>query len=291
MLFQTKMQTEIKAADAVIARREKIRGAIAKDVEALGRLAQKLIDAEQAERDQEVRLALGDDAMEAKSPANPKSEKVRAEIAGYANRLQGLRSAFLGLAPRLNERRRAIAGELPEHNEKVDSDFSEEWTKAVAAFSRVVGKRAAIERSMGRKMNLREPVATIPQAHEIADALRPQTILDQIRDALESLISNPPDRYPDPDNGLRPFDPRKVYELTRDFQDTSGPGLQAGTLVVESMLDAGWLDFLAGVGNAVPFVDPGIGESRNAARMAVLQIQAEQRESRAEEPNPTGRVA
>lgn len=42
MLFQTKMQTEIKAADAVIARWEKIRGAIAKDVEALGRLAQKI---------------------------------------------------------------------------------------------------------------------------------------------------------------------------------------------------------------------------------------------------------
>jgi hypothetical protein len=133
----------------------------------------------------------------------------------------------------------------------------------------VLGKRLAIEKNLGRKLNLSEPTPVTPDAETLASMFGPAELLTVVMTHIESAASKPVSRNPDSANILKPFDRRKVYVLSQPFQDASGPRLEAGTMVVESSLEPGWLDLLVGVGNAVPVADPRLQTAQDAALNAM----------------------
>lgn len=275
MLFQAKIKTELKAADAVLAKRTRTIEVIASEVRKLSEVAKQLLAAERDFRDAQVeRMIGGSDAEDVDSRA----ETLRSEIQKIGGRLQALRSSLKRQAPELLACHNAIAAELPSHESTIEQDFSKEWSKAVTAFSAVQARRAVIERELGRKLVLADPVPSAIDTETMAEMFRPLGTVRTILGILEALNGRVPS---DLGSTMRRFDHRAVHVMGGNgFKDSTGPFMPPGTVVVESSFEAGWLEFLVGVGDSFIALDPREAEATNCARLAGLQVKAAESERR-----------
>lgn len=268
------MKSALKDAGALMARRDKITKAIAREVGKLGETVERLAEVELGLREVNAKKLLGEATESDGNGAEKELRACRTEIDGLSENLAALRGQLPKMAPATMERYRALEAELPAHNAAIEEEFRREWAKAVANFSAALAKRALVEESIGRKLQLTEPNAASASV-SASEMGAPKEMMKTLRGHLESLTSSAPPRYAAFETVMRPYDsrPYKIYVLGKAFQDQSGPVLQAGTKVIEQMLEPGWLDHLVAVGDAFSMPDPAAANSCEI-RQSLSQIDA-----------------
>jgi hypothetical protein len=277
------MKAELKAAESILSRRSKIRAALADE---LGKLQNALDDRIQAERDvQEAEVAetLGEGSGAER--ARKRLETAHASIAKIGNRLTGLRVALAEQSGDFAKAYDSLNAEVPAHLESLKREFAVEWERAITVFAAALGKKAMLEGLCGEKLTLPEPKPA--QNVDLGEAGRPHKILAEVREALAAICAHIPQRGSDPRNLLEAYHPELVYVLQRDFQDSSGPLLTQGTKVVGISLDGAWLDFLAGVHDALPYLEPGKESAVALAERKIQRIQQAEAEAKEKAGNPS----
>lgn len=279
------MKSALKDAGTLLARRDKIAKAIGREVSKLGELVERLAAAELRARDIAGRKLLGEATQSENDDGERELRTCRAEIEVSTQDLGALRMQLHGLAPALMERYRALEAEVPAHNAAIEEEFRREWDKAIANFSAALAKRALVEDSIGRKLQLTEPNAASASA-SAGDSGTPRKTMEELRVKMQSLSAAPSPRNPAFASILKPYDPRKVYVLRKPFQDSSGPLLPAGTKVIEAMLEPGWLDHVVSLDNAFP-MEPAAADRaeirQGLADIDRVELAAKRARERAEE--------
>jgi hypothetical protein len=273
MFLQSEMKSALKTADALIARRNKIASVIATEVEKLTGLVQRLMAAKSEDADAEAAQLL-DGAMPERE--GRRADPVRSEIRRAGDRLNSLRAAIAALVPNLIRTARAVEGEIESHHREIEKKFAREWEDASKAFSLVLGKRAVIEKTLGRPLSLGGPMAVDPAPEAVAEIIMPRDILSTLRELVEKGGAMAPS------SGIRriPFDSEQVYISRKIIVDANGPPLAPGTFLVEACLEPGWLDFYVGVQSVVRADDERCIVAQEAASNERLRIGALETERR-----------
>jgi hypothetical protein len=273
------LRNELKQSEAILSKRTKLRQAIENELQKLQSAIDNRLEAESAVAQAQIAEVVGESGGTVERAKKALNAALTA-IEEHGTKLRALRKGIVETAPELARRYDGLNSELPGHLAAVTQSFTEEWNKAVSAFSQVLSRRSEIERLLGQKLALTEPtVSPVGLGDEVE---KPQTLLAEIRESLDLIAGHAPVRH-DP-KGLFPvFDSRKVYVLTTHFADQSGPTLEPGTRVVECSLEPGWLDHLTAIGYAIPHVDT---EQASAALLA--QNKASRIRQQAEQQNEHG---
>jgi len=242
----TKM-VALRGVDRVLDSCAKINATIKTELNKLQVLIRERLSGERAVIDAETAAALGESADTA--GARSRSEQVLQSIARQSGILAGLRSRLAAMAGEMESERQAVSAALPEHIERVKGDFAGKWSRGVATFSALLGERQALENLLG-KLDLAEPSAT---GTELAPAVTaPWQAQEQLVTALGVIAAwSRSALWPEVDEmGPRsgsPFDPAKVYVLTRPLN-----GLEAGEPVIEASFEPGALAHFVAIGYALP---------------------------------------
>lgn len=274
MLF-SKYKRLAGAASAIDAR-NKLARAIETERTKLLKLIPERFAAETALRDAETALALGEAAdLDA---AHQRVNETLAAIERQSTILAGLRHRLAGMAGEIESQYRGVKGMLPDHMERIRADFSAEWSKGVAAFSALLGKRKALEALVGR-LQLSDPS---PVAYELpADVTAPWKAAEELAAALEeiaafgraavlpALDAMSASQHP-------PYIPGAVYRITHPAS-----GLEPGTLVTDAVFAPGMLPHLSNIGYAVAATSQEWQNTTEAAERAARSISSEAQADRA----------
>lgn len=272
----------LRGAVRVLELRAKVLAAIEAELKKLQSLIQDRRQVERAVIAAETAAALGESADPA--AAHKQAEQVAKSLDKQAGILSGLRTRIAAMAGDLETERRAVSAALPEYEERVKSEFSNKWARGVATFSALLGERQALESLIGRRMELPEPQ---PAAVELPEMGAPWNALEQLTAALEQISGwSRAAAWPEMDSmlpgGSRPFDPTKVYVLTRPQN-----GIGAGEAVVEASFEPGTLAHLVNIGYAVAADADEWQSALNAGSMAAQRARVEaEGESRRRTPSP-----
>ncbi len=264
--------------DRVVDARNKITAAIEAAKEKLLAAIPERFAAEVALRDAEASNALGEPVdIEA---ARRRVTATAAAIEQRSTVLSGLRYRLAALAGETEVQYQAVKAALPDHAERVKSDFAAEWAKGAAAWSALLGRRAAVEALLGSALTLPEPQ---PSACELpAEVSAPWKACEELSAGLSEIagLGNWADMLAVDrmiPRGHRPYDRTAIYSIT-------GPaaGLEPGTLVVDGVFPVGMLEHLHNLGDAELATLQAWQGGLEAGQRAAQRISAEkQREQQA----------
>ncbi len=265
------LRSETKAAENVLAARGKRIAAIASEVSKLTEFLALLLAAETCLQEAEASEAVGEASTGTVAKARARVEAIRRDIEAVSSRLAGLRRSAASYGPEMAQRHDALAGEIPERNRALAEAFTAEWKDATERFALMLSKRAAIEKVLGQKLTLPNPT---PTDFDLGEVAKPDQLLIALNQAVQSAGAVAVETGPDPRGILKPFVPGALYVMDRDFQDSTGPTLQASTLVIEASLEPGWLAHLVRIGDAIPATDSVRSAAVAAAHSARINQQA-----------------
>lgn len=263
----------LPAAEAVLEQFTKLDQAIGLRVVGLHPLIRQRLEAERELRNAEAAVAIGEQADAQK--VQKRAVAARADLDRAADVLRGLRARQAALGGELVGAREQLSGEMPEHRAAVAEDFRAEWQKAVASFSAVLSRRAAIERICGP---LDLPEATAGTCELESEVLRPNLALSGLASAIKTLASAA-DAAKSESSITAPvlgtvavlYDATRVYRLTRATR-----GLEKDMLVVDASFSEGRLRHLVECGWAVPVrdrdVDRGLRDAKEAAERITREV-------------------
>ena len=267
MLEKLKKMAALRGAVRVLESRAKIAMAIEAELKKFQALVRERLQADRAVIETEASQVLGEPADS--SGASRKAEQVSKSIAKQSSVLAGLRSRMAALTADLDTERRSVSAFLPEHQKRMKADFSEKWARGVAAFASLLGERAALEKLVGR-MNLAEPQpATVELPTEV---VAPWQALKSITAALEQIAGW--SRAAMLPSGSRPFDPNRVYVMTR-----ATDGMEAGEAVMGASFVPGLLERIVSIGDAVLADTAGWQSALEAGSTAAQQALSEAAET------------
>ncbi len=265
--FSKTKSKELADAQSLLADVEKRHAAVDAGVRDLLPLVQQRLEADRALAEAE---AGGDDA--AINAAAQRLEEARKTLIDAGAKVERQRAALARMADGIIAQHDALRAWLPQHEAAVVEAFTREWNDAIAAFSRVLGKRRAIEQALHRTLDLPDPQ---PAPVEVeADVAAPRRALDDLRGwvsrlagwaewAVPPAISVPGAEMFDPD-------PAAVYILAR-----ADSNIAAGVPVVAACLPAGRLRRLVAIAEARGYIDPQLVEARQRARKAARRMASE----------------
>jgi hypothetical protein len=283
------MTAALSKADRAIERAAKIEAAIAAGVMELPGLIDVRLNTDGAFRRAESGVAIGEQPYDGLKAARKAADEAEGALKEAQLRLDGFRRARGTFGPDLCAAYDALKAALPEHEGRVVADFTREWNAAATAFSIVLGRRAGIEKLLGVKMELSDPVAVTAAAAELAEMGRPYERLSQLQAAIERIqkmqsASKQPDNarhHVLPGSSLAHYDPAGVYVIVRNGGFMGQP---YHSKVVDATYDHGWLEFLvlAGDTRAVRDLDePGVLAA--AAKVKEIEQEAKRKRENAEQ--------
>jgi hypothetical protein len=268
----------LKSADRVLESRSKIANVIEREERKLLDLIAERVKADRALVTAETAAALGE--LTDLPAARKHVEDVHAAIGRQASTLGGLRSRLAAQSPELEAQVRAIQAALPEHVQALKDNFAGEWSKGIAAFGALLGKRSAIESLLRATLDLPAPQ---PIPCELESEAAPWRGIEALRSGLEQIAGwSRAAIWPAVDamgqRGSRAFDPQAVYVLLRDYDS-----LPAGTFVMEACLPPGMLAHLVQIEYAASLSSQawrdGLEGGAHAAR--VLEFESASEDARA----------
>jgi len=245
MFERPKMKAAIKAAEKILGERGRLKAAISSAVEDLRPLIARRLEAENLLAAAEVGAAIAAKPESEIGAARRSVEDAHAGIARQAFKLSALRGKAAEQGAQLADAYRAVKTLLAGHNQEAGERFREEWSAGVQQFSRLLARRAAMERVLGR-MDLPEP-APSPDAVDLGDLIAPHRTIEDLRAAVDdltgmaSLAAVPVMAHPH--IPLRHYDPQGVYTLASPFD-----AIPAGAAVIETSFYPGILGRLVATG-------------------------------------------
>jgi hypothetical protein len=282
MMFGTAKLKVVAGAESAMKAWSKAKMALQNEVSTLQGLISARVEADRALIAAETAVAIGEQADV--PAARQRADNALAAVDRKAAVLQGLRSRLAGQAADLESNVQGIKAALPEYVVGLKADFKEEWTRGIATFAVLLGKRRALEAVIG-KIELAEPQAAACELRD--DLVAPQRAIKELTGALEQLAGwSRGAAWPDVDAAmsasaggrLKHFDPRAVYCLTRECEE-----LPVGALVMEASLAPGFLRHLVQIEYAVPLASQEWQAEVEAGRRAADRLSYEEQQARVHE--------
>ena len=174
----------VAKAEAILEKYRKLGISIAAGVADMGGLIAKREAAEAALGVTEVDVATGAGSMAAVTDARKKVDEACGAIEDAGRRLTAIRNAQNACGVELAEVRADLAKQVPAYTKAMVAELTDQWNEAVATFSRLRGRKAAIERLTRTKLNLHEPTVPAIQIDE-----EPYRITDKVVGALDTIAA------------------------------------------------------------------------------------------------------
>jgi hypothetical protein len=278
IMFHEQIETVLSAAEVILQRKEKIELAINGEVAGLSGLIAERLATEREFRKLECQAAIGGPASGLKE-ARKSVADAQAALDSATAKLGGYRMQLGEMGTDLVRDYEQLAAELPQYNARIIGAFAEEWAAALASWSQMLGRRAAIEGVLGQSLDLPDPVA-VPA--ELGDLARPHETVTALSAAIKSIaraksISERPLK-----SGTF-YDPTRIYKLVSDRWESQG--LPKGTFVVDASFEPGRLAQILEFEEARPILDrdqiPGVTVA--AAKAAEIDKAVREREIRESE--------
>jgi len=267
-------EAQVKAAQTLLEKNNKLEEIIAVGVMELPSLIENALTTERVFRQLEAQGAV-DGAPPAGLPAARKAaETAKAALEQASLRLNGLRANLAGLGGALAEGYDKLAAEIPKHNAAVAEAFKAEWEAALASWSALLGRRAAVERVLGKPLTLPDPVAA---AADIGDMAKPHEALASLVAAIDVIAGNDrTTRWQTLEKFY--YDPKATYRISGDPEERRG--FPNGSLVIDSCFEPGRLRQLVALDHARPvtwadLVAGGAVASKKAGRIEKEKRDAE----------------
>jgi hypothetical protein len=263
MQIFTKKQPKVAAvgsAEAALARFKKIEDAIAVGVADMQPLIEARIQAETILAGAELALITEQGSASAITAARRRVDESRNAIVDWGRRLANLRAGHAEMGSSLSAQRSELKRELESYKVAAIEEFRGEWNDAVAVFSRLQGRRKALEARIGHPLKLTDPA---PIAAELED--RPFLTLDSLDRAIDGIAALARRRRPT----MAVADDR-IYILRKSMS-----GLEAGTKLVRETFGDAELATLIDLGIAVPCDDARFSAGIQDAVAAQEQRQTE----------------
>jgi hypothetical protein len=226
--------TAIARAEDLLRQRNQIASAITAAETAEPAAVQARLNAESKLAEVESACALGEADPKVLSAARKNLTAAQEELDGLNARIRGLKARAEKQTADLIAARDSLQTVLPAHRQAAAESFRPEWEAAIAAFGKVLGKRARLESIFGTRFELADPAPAETDEVIGDDKLaRPGQLLADLQRAIswsqsEKLTAVRLSKK------RQPFDPNAVYVLRRSWGSW-----REGTKVTGSMLGAG----------------------------------------------------
>jgi hypothetical protein len=285
-MFLNRLQSALSGVESALAKRAKVREAIASQIGKLTALLGTLQGAQRALEDVMAAEAIDEAGAGDVAKSKKRVAGIQNEIASISETLAGLRRSMARLGPELAKEHAKLSEQMPEHHAQLKSDFLEEFRVGVEKFSQLLGKAQALQELLQEHLDLPMPA---PIAANLGALATPDLRLRESAEAITLAGAPPPYDLPGVPKQFF-YDSSRIYQLRKDFTDPSGPGLPAGTLISDASFETGWTRHLVEVGDAITANDPVVQASADSARR--LQVAQSRIESEAlmQTPSPSGRV-
>ena len=261
---------KLSGADRVLDARGKVTAAVEAEKGKLLQVIPERFAAESALRDAEAAQALSE-PVDIEGARRRVSAAV-ASIEQHSTVLAGLRYRLAGQAGEIDAQYKAVKLALPDHVERVKGDFVAEWTKGIAAFGALLGKRVALEVLVG-KLTLPDPR---PEAWELhAEISAPWKAAEELNASLEDIagfgraVMMPSVDAMSP-GGYRTYEKTAVYRISHPAS-----GMEQGTLVTDAIFAPGILEHLHNIGYCAVAALQDWQSGTEAADRAVRRVTAE----------------
>ncbi len=278
---------KLSGADRVLDARNKITAAVEAEKGKLLQVIPERFAAESALREAEAANALSEPVdIEG---ARRRVSAAMASIEQHSTVIAGLRHRLAEQAGEIDAQYKAVRLALPDHVERVKGDFAAEWTKGIAAFGALLGKRVAIEALVG-KLTLPDPR---PEALELhAEISAPWKAAEDLNASLEDIAGFGRAAMMPTVDAMSPG-VHRAYEKTAVYR-VSHPasGMEPGTLVTDAIFAPGMLEHLHNIsyycegGHGLQDWKSGIEAADRAVRRVTAEREQEERQAIADRDKP-----
>ena len=267
--MREELKTALRTAEAVLERRTRILEAVQGGVEKLSGLIISKVQTNREFRRLESQAAIGEAAPDLEK-ARKRAADAESALHEDSLKLRGLRMQLAEQGTAFVQSHDELAAQLPFHEAEMVKGFNEEYQAGLAAWQDILGRRAAIERLLGKKLEgLSDPIPA-PAATQICDAMAaPHKTLADLAAAIQAIAGKNrlSDRLLEPTGH---YDPQAVYVLTSDRSVKLG--LPKGCLVTDATFFPGGLLQLIEIQECRPLLDRDQSQAAVAAEKKAAQL-------------------